>query len=92
MAQISLWGMLVIPWLSLFFLKKSSLRRFMPVAIFAALLVMMVFEIGYVFNWWMVHEVIVPWGHVTSFPLTYGTFIPGTIWIYHFTFDKSFWA
>ncbi|MEI5907939.1 hypothetical protein WAK64_12825 [Bacillus spongiae] len=87
-----LWLMLILPWLTLFFLNQRSIKRFMPVAIFASLLVTMVFEMGYVFNWWVVDEVIVPWGHITSFPLTYGVFIPGTIWIFRFTFDKSFFV
>ncbi|MUK90643.1 hypothetical protein GMD78_20010 [Ornithinibacillus sp. L9] len=90
MAQILLWLMIIIPWISLLFIKKHSLKRFMPVAIFASLLVTIVFEMGYVFEWWIVQEKIVPWGHITSFPLTYGVFIAGTIWIFHFTFNKSF--
>jgi hypothetical protein len=92
MAQFILWGMLIIPWLSLFFLHKHSVKRFMPVAIFASLLVTIIFEMGYTFNWWIVEEKIVPWGSITSVPLTYGVFIPGTIWIYHFTFHKSFFV
>lgn len=90
MSQFILWFMLIVPWLSLFFIKKST-RRFMPVAIFASLLVTLVFEISYTFHWWVVKEDIVPWGHITSFPLTYGVFIPGTIWIYHFSYDRPFW-
>jgi hypothetical protein len=92
MAQIILCLMIIIPWLSLFLIRRNSIQRFMPVAIFASLLVTIVFEMGYTFNWWTVHEEIVPWGNITSFPLTYGIFIPGTIWIYHFTFDKPFWV
>ncbi|MGP4039267.1 hypothetical protein ACTWP4_05060 [Gracilibacillus sp. D59] len=90
MAEIILWLMIIIPWISLFFINKHSLKRFMPVAIFASLLVTIVFEMGYVFEWWIVHENIVPWGYITSFPLTYGVFLVGTIWIFHFTFSKSF--
>lgn len=91
MPQVILWLMLIIPWLTLFFCNKYSVMRFMPVAIFASLLVTIVFEMGYVFNWWTVHKIIVPWGQITSFPLTYGVFIPGTIWIYHISFEKPFW-
>ncbi|WP_335871794.1 hypothetical protein [Bacillus sp. 2205SS5-2] len=90
MAKVVLYLMVVIPWLSLFLCKRESVRRFMPVAILASLLVTMVFEMGYVFQWWIVQEKLVPWGEITSFPLTYGVFIPGTIWIFHFVFDKSF--
>jgi hypothetical protein len=92
MAKIILWLMLIIPWASLFFIKKHSLRRFMPVGILASLLVTIVFEMGYVFDWWVVHKEIMPWGNITSFPLTYGVFLVGTIWIFHFTFEKSLWV
>ena len=92
MAEIILWLMLILPWLSLCFINKHSLRRFMPVAILASLLVTMVFEMAFTFNWWTVKEAILPWGHITSIPLTYGVFFAGTIWIYHFTFNKSFWV
>ncbi|KYD11506.1 MULTISPECIES: hypothetical protein [Heyndrickxia] len=92
MAQIILWGILIISWLSLFFLKKDSIRRFMPVAIFAALLVTIIEEIGYVYNWWTILGKIFPWEHFITYPLTYGPFLVGTIWIFHFTYDKSFWV
>jgi len=35
---------------------------------------------------------IAPWDKITSVPLTYGAFLCGTIWIFHFTFDKKFWV
>lgn len=92
MAQIILWLMLIVPWLSLFFMKTYSIKRFMSVAIFASLLVTIVFELAYTFDWWTVIKDVVPWGHITNVPLTYGAFLPGTIWIFHFTFDRSFWV
>lgn len=92
MKKLILWGMLIIPWLSLLFINKHSLKRYMPVGILAALLVTMVFEMGYVFDWWTVKEKLVPWGEITSLPLTYGVFLIGTIWIFHFTFEKSIWV
>jgi len=92
MKKLILWGMLIIPWLSLLFINKHSLKRYMPVGILAALLVTMVFEMGYIFDWWTVKEKFVPWGEITSFPLTYGVFLIGTIWIFHFTFEKSIWV
>ncbi|MEW9674246.1 hypothetical protein [Ammoniphilus sp. 3BR4] len=92
MAKLILWLMLIIPWLSLFFINKHSLKRFMPVGILAALLITLILEIGYVYNWWTILEGILPWEHFITYPLTYGPFLVGTIWIFHFTFDKSFWV
>jgi hypothetical protein len=92
MNKLVLWCMFVIPWLSLIYLKKSSIKRFMPVAILASLMVTIVFEIAYVSKWWIVIEKITPWDNITSVPLVYGPFLIGTIWIFHFTFSKSFWV
>jgi hypothetical protein len=91
-AKALTWGMLVLPWLSLFILKPASIRRFMPVSIFAALIVTIVFEIAYAFGWWTIYEksVIVPWGYITNTWYTYGFFLIGTLWIFKLTY-RRFW-
>jgi hypothetical protein len=91
MEKFILFAMLILPWLTLLFINKHSMKRFMPVAILASLLVTIIFEIGYVYNWWKVQIEIAPWDEITSVPLTYGVFLVGTIWIFHFTFDRKFW-
>jgi hypothetical protein len=68
------------------------MKRFMPVAILASLLVTIIFEIGYVYDWWKVQVEIAPWDEITSVSLTYGVFLVGTIWIFHFVFDRKFWV
>jgi hypothetical protein len=92
MEKFILLAMLILPWLTLFFIDKHSMKRFMPVAILASLLVTIVFEIAYVYDWWKVQVEIAPWDEITSVPLTYGAFLVGTIWIFHFTFDRKFWV
>ncbi|MGC5324236.1 hypothetical protein [Brevibacillus sp. SYSU BS000544] len=91
MATLILWLMLILSWLSLLFINKHSLKRFMPVAIFSTLLVTVIFEMGYAFNWWTLLVKFTPWQHFISTPLVFGGFLAGTIWIFHFTYDKSFW-
>jgi hypothetical protein len=92
MGKFILLGMLILPWLTLFFVNKHSMKRFMPVAILASLLVTIIFEIGYVYDWWKVQVEIAPWDEITSVSLTYGVFLVGTIWIFHFVFDRKFWV
>ncbi|SDZ84426.1 hypothetical protein SAMN05421743_101395 [Thalassobacillus cyri] len=62
----------------------------MPASILASLLVTIIFEMSYVYNWWTVQKAIAQWGHITSIPLVYGAFLIGTIWILRYTFDKGF--
>jgi hypothetical protein len=91
MVKFILLAMLILPWLSLIFINKYSLKRFMPVAILASLLVTIIFELGYVYSWWKVQAELVPWDKITSVPLVYGVFLVGTIWIFRFTFGRTFW-
>lgn len=92
MNQIILVAMIILPWVSVFFMDRYSLKRFMPVAILASLLVTIIFEIGYVYDWWKIQSGILPWDIITSVPLTYGIFLVGTLWIFHLTFDRGFWT
>lgn len=92
MQKLILIAMIVLPWISLLFISKYSLKRFMPAAILASLLVTIIFEIGYVYNWWKIIVKLAPWDEITSVPLVYGTFFVGTIWIFHFTYDRKYWV
>ncbi|WP_309118899.1 hypothetical protein [Paenibacillus sp.] len=85
-----LWIALVVPWFSLFFLKKNVIKRYMPVAVFTVLIVTVVFEIAHALKWWKMLEWIVPWGYITNVSFVYGTFAVGTIWIFFFTY-RNFW-
>jgi hypothetical protein len=84
--QVLLWLGLITPWLTLFFLKTDSIKRYMPVAVFVSLLLTIIYEIAYTYNWWELKEYIVPWGYITNVSFVYGTFLVGTIWIFHFTY------
>lgn len=82
------WFALVLPWLSLFFMKRNSIYRYMPVAIFAALLLTIVSEIAYTYKLWLIKTSIVPWGYVTGVSFTFGVFMVGMLWVCHFTFGR----
>ncbi|MGD6832907.1 hypothetical protein ACQCT5_12135 [Sutcliffiella halmapala] len=84
--KIFLWLSLIVPWLSLFFMKKDSIKRYMPVAIFVSLLLTILYEIGYTYDWWVLKAKIVPWGHITNISFAYGLFLISTIWIFHYTY------
>src|SRR5690625_3744829 len=90
MVMFLLWLILIIPWLTMIFYNTYSLKRFMPVSIFVSLLVTLIFQMGYVYKWWIIGKSLVKWGHITSLPITFGSFLVGTLWIFHFTYDKGF--
>lgn len=86
--QTLLWASFVISWLSVVFLKKEDLRRFMPVALFSALLTTIVMELGISLNWWQQAETVFPFISMSIF--TYGAYLVGTIWIFKYTYSR-FW-
>ncbi|TLS49903.1 hypothetical protein FE782_23155 [Paenibacillus antri] len=82
-----MWGTLILPWLTLLFLPKGALRRYMPVAIFTALLMTIYDEIAIDATDWIVIKLnLVPW--TTFVPLIYGAFFTSTIWIFSLTYGR----
>lgn len=88
--KILLIATFVIPWLTLFFSNKSTVKRYMPVTIFTSLLMTIIFEIAYQYKWWIIHEYLVPWGYMIDIGFAYGIFAIGTFWIFVLASHK-FW-
>ncbi|HJV46778.1 MAG TPA: hypothetical protein VJ824_13765 [Bacillota bacterium] len=52
MAQVTMWSLLVLPWLSLFFLDQSRIRKYMPVALLATVFSTIINQIAWAYHWW----------------------------------------
>lgn len=87
--KILSWALLLIPWLSAIFIPKSVIKRYMPVALFACVLVFIWNELGYTYDWWRFSYRIFP-QIITDVSFVFGTFLIGTIWIFYLTF-RRFW-
>lgn len=85
-----MWILLLAPWVTVFFLDKDTVKRFMPVTIFTCLLMTIIFQIAYTFHWWTIFQSIVPWGYMIDVTFAYGLFAVGTLWIFRLTSHK-FW-
>jgi hypothetical protein len=88
--KLILWAMLIVPWLTLFFMKKESIKRYAPVIIFTALMVSVTQEMAYSLNWWRPSDQIVPWGNINNISYSFGSFLVLTYWIFYFT-NRKFW-
>lgn len=86
--QTLLWASFVLSWLSVIFLKKTDLKRYMPVALFGSLVATIVIEMGITLHWWATKETVFPLVNMPIF--NYGAFLTGIIWIFKFTY-KRFW-
>jgi hypothetical protein len=44
--QVLLWSMLILPWLTLFFMSTENIKKWTPVALFSALTSVLAVELG----------------------------------------------
>lgn len=82
--KLVLWSLIILPWFSLFFMKKGEIRRYLPVGIFAALTSIVIVDIGSTLHLWTLKENIYPLGKV--FPYHLGAVPVVTMWLFKFTF------
>ncbi len=86
--QTLLWASFVISWVSVIFLKKTELKRYMPVALFGAVIATIVLEAAITLNLWANTETVFPFVNMPIF--VYSVFPISIIWIFKFTY-KRFW-
>ncbi|MCM3729083.1 hypothetical protein M3226_26040 [Neobacillus cucumis] len=82
-------GLLLIPWLTVFFIPKNVFKKYSPVAIFASLLVAINCMFSVPFKWWTVKGGLIN-KVINDLSFILGPFFIGTIWIFRLTFGK-FW-
>ncbi|MFP7416852.1 hypothetical protein SFC65_25140 [Priestia filamentosa] len=90
-AKIILFIFLILPWFTLFFASSTTIKRFMPVTVFTCFLMTIIFQIAYIYNWWVIEAYIVPWGYMTDVSFAYGIFAVGTFWIFRLTSHNFLW-
>ena len=86
--QVIVWAMLILPWLSLFFMKKEDIRRFMPLALFTMVVTSIVIEAGITLKLWNIRETTYPLNHTLSY--VYGLAPVVAMWIFKYTY-RRFW-
>lgn len=82
-------GLLLLSWLTVFFIPKNEFKKYTPVATFASLIVIIESMLAIPFKWWTVKGGLLI-KVFNDLSLILGPFFVGTIWIFRFTFGK-FW-
>jgi hypothetical protein len=82
-------GLIVLSWSTIFFLPKEAAKKYVPVATFSSLLVVILSMFSIPFKWWrvkggMLNKIF------NDFSFIFGPYFVGTMWIFHLTFGK-FW-
>lgn len=78
---------LTLPWISILFMPKDSLRKFSPTTLLASLLVAGMCILAVPYKWWVVNGGLKA-KIVNDISFILGPFCVGTLWIFHFTFGK----
>jgi hypothetical protein len=78
---------LTLPWISIIFLPKKSLKQYLPVSIFASFLVTGMCTLAIPLRWWKSEG---GWKAklLNDSSFVFGPFFVGTLWIFHFTFGN----
>jgi hypothetical protein len=87
--KIMLFIMLIFPWLSVPLLGKETFKRFFLAGIFISLVVRMESIVAKKRKWWWFTEKVHP-KLIGEFPLIWGPFLIGSMWILKFTYGKLF--
>ncbi|MBD2846969.1 hypothetical protein IDH44_17365 [Paenibacillus sp. IB182496] len=88
LVKLILWALFLLPWTLLFFLDRKVVKRYMPTALLAALIVTLFSEMAATYDWWE-HYKLFP-AFVTNIPIVFGPFVVGTILIFYMSFGH-FW-
>ncbi|WP_333595140.1 hypothetical protein [Anaerospora hongkongensis] len=86
--QAVLWSMLVLPWLTLAFMKTQEIKRWMPAALFVIVTSTIIVDAGVTLRIWETHENTYPLNEMISY--VYGALPVGSMWILKYTY-RRFW-
>ncbi|NPV93479.1 MAG: hypothetical protein HPY50_22210 [Firmicutes bacterium] len=86
--QVVSWSLFIIPWLTLFFMKRDEIRRYMPVGVFATLITVLINDVGIRNGFWVVNNPIYPFNEML--PAHYGLVPVLLLWFFKYT-NGRFW-
>ncbi|SET00967.1 hypothetical protein SAMN05660297_01184 [Natronincola peptidivorans] len=89
MKQIIQWLIFLAPIASLVLIGNKTLKRFLPVALFVTVVVTLIYQAAYHYNWWR-EPGLFEWDKVANIPWVYSAYLVATIWIFKFTYGKFF--
>ncbi|MBT2697471.1 hypothetical protein J7E79_08600 [Bacillus sp. ISL-40] len=79
--------MMLLPWLTVPFLGKLTIKRFYPGALFIVVWIAVESIIAKRRVWWRIYEKIIP-NAIGEMPFMVGPFFVGSLWILKFTFGN----
>ncbi|WP_021170635.1 hypothetical protein SOV_27560 [Sporomusa ovata DSM 2662] len=84
--QVILWGTLILPWLSLLFMPKKDIKRYISVGLLSTILCIIVIETGIRYAWWAIRETTFPFAVIPTY--AYGLFPVFPMWLLKYTYGR----
>ena len=84
--QVLLWSSFIIPWLTLLFMPKEDVKRFLPAGFLVTILCIIFTETGISNGWWVIRETTYPLAVIPTY--TYGAFPVMAMWSLKYTFGR----
>lgn len=84
--QVILWGTLILPWLSLLFMPKEDIKRYLSAGFLSTILSIIVTETGIRYAWWAIRETTFPFAVIPTY--AYGLFPVFPMWLLKYTYGR----
>jgi hypothetical protein len=84
--QVILWGTLILPWLSLLFMPKEDIKRYISAGFLSTILCIIVVETGIRYKWWAIRETTYPFSVMPTY--VYGFFPILPMWLLKYTYRR----
>jgi hypothetical protein len=89
MAVLVKWALFLVPLLTLFFIGKGHLKRYLPVALLVTVINTLFYQAGYYYAWWR-ESGIFEWDQMIPVQWIYTAYPAATLWLFRFTYGR-FW-
>lgn len=84
--QAILWGAIIVPWLTLLFMPKGDVKRYIAAGFLSTILCIIVTETGIRHVWWVIRETTYPLSVIPTY--TYGLFPVMPMWLLKYVYGR----
>lgn len=81
-------ALLVLPWLTVPFLGRNSLKKYLPTAIFMSIFTVAIDLYGENKKWWRFYREILPFNLTSMNLLNFGPYLVSSLWMLKWTYGK----
>lgn len=84
--QLVSWSLFIVPWLTLFFMKREGIRHYITAALYTVVSSAIIYDLGLKLGWWAILNPTYPFYSLQ--PFIYGLFPVASMWVLYFTYGR----